>query len=108
MLHKEFLDRVDVAFAWGLIESFATQPREQPDDANRGAELIAERLRSAGIPVTMHEPTLFLSLPGPASVEIAGKRYRAKPPAFSANVPQGVTAPMEYFTPTKPEFAPHR
>ena len=60
MLHKDFLDRVNVGFAWGLIESFATQPREQPDDANRGAELIAERLKSAGIPVTMHRPTLFL------------------------------------------------
>jgi hypothetical protein len=43
MLHKDFLDRVDVGFAWGLIESFATQPREAPEDANRGAELIAER-----------------------------------------------------------------
>ena len=108
MLHKDFLDRVDVNFAWGLIESFATQPREAPDDANRGAELIAERLKSAGIPVTMHRPTLFLSLPGPASVEIGGQRYRAKPPAFSASVPQGVTAPMEYFAPTKREFARHQ
>jgi hypothetical protein len=108
MLHKNFLDRVDVGFAWGLIESFATQPREAPQDANRGAELIAERLKSAGIPVTMHQPTLFLSLPGPASVEIAGQRYRAKPPAFSASVPQGVTAPMEYFAPTKREFARHQ
>ena len=30
MLHKDFLDRINVGFAWGLIESFATQPREQP------------------------------------------------------------------------------
>ena len=108
MLHKDFLDRVDVGFAWGLIESFATQPREAPDDANRGAELIADRLKSAGIPVTMHRPTLFLSLPGPASVEIGGQHYFAKPPAFSASVPNGVTAPMEYFAPTKREFARHQ
>ena len=108
MLHKDFLDRVSVDFAWGLIESFKTQPREAPEDANRGAELIAERLKSAGIPVTMHRPTLFLSLPGPASVEIGGQRFRAKPPAFSASVPQGVTAPMEYFAPTKREYARHQ
>ena len=74
MLHKDFLDRVDVGFAWGLVESFATQPREAPEDANRGAELIAERLKSAGIPVTMHRPTLFLSLPGPASVDVTDGR----------------------------------
>src|SRR5262245_24323395 len=108
MLEKSFHDRIDVGFAWDLVERFSTQPREQPADANRGAEIIAERLRSAGIPVTMHEPTLFLSLPGPASVEIAGKRFNAKPPAFSAIVPEGLTAPMENMAPTKREFARHQ
>ena len=105
MLKGEFHDAIKVDFAWDLVERFATQPREKPADANRGAEIIAERLKSAGIPVTMHEPTLFLSLPGPASVEIASKRYHAKPPAFSAIVPQGVSAPMEWMEPTKREFA---
>lgn len=105
MLDKTFHDRIDVGFAWGLVEAFATQPREKPADARRGADMIAERLRSAGIPVTMHEPTLFLSMPGPASVSAGGKRYEAKPPAFSAIVPQGITAPMEYMAPTKREFA---
>jgi hypothetical protein len=108
MLDKGFHDRIDVGFAWGLVERFSTQPREKPADANRGAELIGERLKSEGIPVTMHEPTLFLSLPGPASVEIAGRRFKAKPPAFSAIVPRGLNAPMEYMAPTKREFARHR
>ncbi len=105
MLQGEFRNAIKVDFAWDLVERFATQPREKPVDASRGAEIIAERLKSAGIPVVMHEPTLFLSLPGPASVEIGGKRFHAKPPAFSAIVPNGVTAPMEYMTPTKREFA---
>lgn len=98
-------DQVQIDFAWALIERFKDQPREAPEDANRGAEMIAEQLKSAGIPVTMHEPTLFLSLPGKAFVEIAGKRFTAKPPAFSPSVPKGVTAPMVYMVPTKREFA---
>jgi Peptidase family M28 len=108
MLDKSFHDRIDVGFAWDLVERFSIQPREQPADANRGAEIIAERLRSAGVPVAIHEPTLFLSLPGPASVEVAGTRFNAKPPAFSAIVPRGLTAPMEYMAPTRREFARHQ
>jgi hypothetical protein len=108
MLDKSFHDCIDVDFAWDLVERFSGQPREKPADANRGAEIIAERLGSAGIPVTVHEPILFLSLPGPASIEIGGKRFQAKPPAFSAIVPTGLTAPMEYMAPTRREFARHQ
>ncbi len=102
------LDQVQVDFAWELIERFKDQPREAPEDVNRGAEIIAEQLGKAGIPVTMHKPTLFLSLPGPASVKIGAKIYKAKPPAFSMSVPEGVTAPMEFMEPTKREFARHQ
>lgn len=98
-------DQVQVDFAWALIERFKSQPREAPDDANRGAEMIVEQLRSAGIPVTMHQPKLFLSLPGAASVQVGARTFTAKPPAFSPSVPGGVAAPMEYMVPTKREFA---
>ena len=81
---------------WGLIEKFAHQHREKPEDANRGAEMIAETLRAHGIPVTMHAPELFLSLPGSASVEAAGVRYAAKPPAFCASVPEGIEGDLIY------------
>src|SRR5215831_4484322 len=108
MLDKSFHDRIDVDFAWDLVERFSNQPREKPADSNRGAEILAERLKSAGIPVTVHEPMLFLSLPGPASIEVGGKRFKAKPPAFSAIVPTGLTAPMAYMAPTRREFARHQ
>lgn len=81
---------------WALVEKFADQHREKPEDANRGAEMIAEALKAHGIPVTVHEPELFLSLPGDASVEAGGVRYRAKPPAFCASVPEGVEAELIY------------
>jgi len=105
MLDQSFHDRIDVNFAWDLVERFSCQPRQKPADANRGAEIIAERLKSAGIPVTVHEPTLFLSLPGSSSIEIGSKRFKAKPPAFSASVATGLTAPMEVMAPTRREFA---
>jgi hypothetical protein len=40
-------------------------------------------------------------------VEVAGTRFNAKPPAFSAIVSRGLTAPMEYMAPTRREFARH-
>lgn len=93
---SSFLDSLDMTHPWGLIEAFAHQPREIPADANVGAEMIAERLRSFGMPVTVHEPKLYLSLPKQAAVQCDGQQFHAKPPAFAANCPNGVTAPLLY------------
>jgi hypothetical protein len=90
------LDDVGLDEPWGLVEAFASQPREKPDDANRGADLIALRLRRHAIPVTVHEPEIFLSLPIHAEVRAAGRTFHAKPPAFAASRPDGVTAPLFY------------
>lgn len=87
---------VNMDVPWGLVNAFAHQHREKPEDANRGAEMIAEVLRAHGIPVTMHTPKLFLSLPGPASVTAGGVTYAAKPPAFCASVPDGIEAELVY------------
>ena len=46
------LSDLNIDEPWGLIEAFAAQPREAPDDANRGAEMIAERLRGYGVPTS--------------------------------------------------------
>src|SRR5262249_28377453 len=85
-----------IELGWSLVEAFAHQPREKPEDVNRGADLIAAHLGKAGIPVTMHEPSLFLSLPGKARVEAGGRSFAAKPPAFSKACPQGLTALLAY------------
>ncbi|MEM9813739.1 MAG: M28 family peptidase [Pseudomonadota bacterium] len=79
---------------WALVEAFAEQHRERPSDADRGAEMIADALGAMGVPVTLHRPTLFLSLPGDASVVAGGRTIAAKPPAFCASVPDGVEAPL--------------
>jgi hypothetical protein len=85
-----------VDLGWDLVEAFATQPRERPADVNTGADMIAERLRRIGLTVTMHEPRLFLSLPGKASVSAGGRTFRGKPPAFSEAAPGGLTGPLLY------------
>jgi hypothetical protein len=57
---------------------------------------VAARLASFGVPVTMHEPSLYLSLPGKARVEAGGKSFRAKPPAYCADVRHGLGGDLVY------------
>ena len=47
----------------------------------RGAEIIVERLRSAGVPVEVHEPEIYLSIPLSASVA-GGRRHLSGQAAF--------------------------
>ena len=54
--------------AWDLITTFSGMPRWRPEDVNAAGELIAERLRGLGLPVTVHRPTLYLSVPIDASI----------------------------------------
>lgn len=85
------LDDVSVDAPWSLVERLARQPRERPQDADAGAEMIAGALRDAGIPFVVHEPRLYLSLPIAAGVAAGGETFEAKPPAFAASRPDGVT-----------------
>ncbi len=89
---RRFIDAISLETPWGLIETFATMPRWQPEDVNRGADAIVSRLRGAGVPVELHQPELFLSIPYSASVSAGGVTYRAKPPSSSLSIPDGRTA----------------
>jgi hypothetical protein len=86
---RRFIDEVSLDLPWGLVERFSTMPRWRPEDVNRGADLIVAKLRDLGVPATVHEPEICLSIPLSASVTAAGKTYRAKPPSSSLSVPQG-------------------
>lgn len=87
---------ISIEVPWELVVAFSRQPRELPEDANHGAEMILERLHRLGLPAEMLETTLFMSNPISAQVVCNGSTWRAKPPAFSASVPQGLTAPLVY------------
>ncbi|HEX4936860.1 MAG TPA: M28 family peptidase, partial [Gemmatimonadaceae bacterium] len=78
------------------IERFTTLTREHPDDVNTAAEEIVGRLTRLGVPVEVHRPTLFLSLPGRASIAAGAQTFRAKPMAMSVPYPEGITAPLAY------------
>ncbi|MEQ9019367.1 MAG: M28 family peptidase [Nitratireductor sp.] len=90
------LDAVTLDEPWGLVESFATFKREHPDDVNRGMDEVVSRLRKHGVEVTVHEPSLYLSLPGAARVEAGGKSYRAKPPAYCVDARAGLSGTLVY------------
>ena len=81
---------------WPLIERFTSLKREHPTDVATAAEEIVSRLRAHGVPVEVHTPTIFLSLPGAASVTVRGTTMRAKPMAMGVAYPAGLTAPLVY------------
>ncbi len=90
------LASVSTAEPWSLIERFTTLKREHPADVATAADEIVTRLTRLGVPVDVHRPTLFLSLPGAASVRAGAQLFRAKPMAMSVALPTGVTAPLAY------------
>ena len=95
-LEQTVLGDISLDEPWGLIESFSEIVREHPTEVNRAADVIAKRLQNLGVPVIMHEPNLYLSLPKNAEVRAGGRRFRAKPPSASANAPDGVEAQVVY------------
>ncbi len=98
MLRPEVRHAIGMAtvdHAWPLIERFSTLKREHPRDVETAAQDIVARLTALGIPVTVHEPELFLSIPGAAEVRVGSGSYRAKPMAMS-RATRGTTAPLLY------------
>jgi N-acetylated-alpha-linked acidic dipeptidase len=98
---QKILDQASLEEPWGLIEAFSKLMREHPDDVNKAMEMVGDRLRRYGVPVKMHEPNLYLSLPGKARVEASGKSFRAKPPAYCVNPSGGFTGKLVYIASNK-------
>jgi len=93
---QALISRAQVDDAWSLLEAVTAFPREHPRDVDRAVELVATRLRADGLPANVATMDLYLSLPGPARVEVAGRTLCAKVMAMSAPVPQGLTAEAIY------------
>ena len=91
-----FLNQVEGTLPWQLIRQFSTMPRWQPEDVNRAAQVIASHLASVGVPCTMYEPTIYLSIPYEASVSAGGTTFHAKPSAYGVSVPTGLEGELVY------------
>jgi len=79
--------------AWPLVELFSTIRREHPDDGNRAATQLIDRLKALGVPVKVYEPQLYLALPQGAHVDCEGRQLFARPAPMSRPAPDGVKAP---------------
>ncbi len=71
-----------------LLDRFATLVRESgTPDEEAAARYIVARLQAFGIPVTLHAPDLYISVPERALLTIVGsagaKSVRARPPAMA-------------------------
>lgn len=93
---KSILDDVSIEAPWELTEKFAAFARWKPEDVNSSCDMLVERLTRHGVPVRVLEPELYLSIPYEASVEVDGEVLRAKPPAYSINLPEGREAELVY------------
>jgi N-acetylated-alpha-linked acidic dipeptidase len=98
MTHQDvsIIEQVTLDHAWELVTTFAGRERWRPEDVNSAGDLIAERLRALGLPVTVHRPKLALSVPLSASVTLDGAEMFAKPPSSSKSCPEGVTGELVF------------
>ena len=62
------IDAISIEAPWKLVETFATMQRWRPADVNKSADVIVRMLGAEGVPVTVHEPTIYLSIPLSAEV----------------------------------------
>jgi hypothetical protein len=94
----EIVESVRIDDAWALVERFSTLVRESgTEEEHAAAEAIIERLESWGVPYTLHEPELLISLPREAGLTVGDVTYRAKTPSMAGSTPEaGVTAPIVY------------
>ena len=93
---RDVLNQVSIDAPWDLVLAFSTMPRWKPADVALGAKAIVERLETAGVPVTVHQPELYLSIPFSAEIRSEFGTMRAKPPAYSLDCRNGLEAELVY------------
>jgi hypothetical protein len=95
---REVVEAVQVDEAWSLVEEFSTLMRNSGTEQERQAvRRITHRLDAWKIPYKLYEPELLISLPGPASLTVGDRSFRAKTPSMAKSTsPGGRTAPVLY------------
>ena len=88
-VEKAVLNDISADEPWALVETFSKIVRlsGMPEE-RRAIGYLEERLKALGIPYTLYEPELYVSLPEWAKLEVlssGGQEIRCKTPAFSAS-----------------------
>jgi N-acetylated-alpha-linked acidic dipeptidase len=89
-----------------LIDRFATLVRESGSAAERAsAEYIIERLRGLGVPVSVHDPELFLSVPERSELSVTSeggvRLIASRPPSFSLSTGDAEVTGEVVYVPSK-------
>jgi len=95
-LERDLVGQVSADEPWKLVLDFSTMHRWMPEDVNKGVDRLVGQLKGLGIPVTVHEPMLNLSIPIKAEVRCGGKTFRAKSPSSSRPTPEGLSGRLVY------------
>lgn len=94
----EVVEAVQIDEPWALVEEFSSLVRESGTDEEREAVArITERLDAWGVPYTLYEPELLISLPRAAALTVDGQAYAAKTPSMARSTePEGESGPIVY------------
>ncbi|WP_342362769.1 M28 family peptidase [Terrarubrum flagellatum] len=90
------LSQINLDAPWKLVETFSTTPRWKPEDVNASCEVIVAALKAHGVPVTVHNANIYLSIPYHAEVRANGRTFKAKPPAMGRDVRNGLEGELVY------------
>ncbi len=87
-----------------LLDRFSALVRESGSrDEWTAARYIASRLKALGVPYTLHEPELYLSVPKSATLEVRSptpRTIRAKTPSFSVSTGRKMVRGRVVYVPT--------
>jgi hypothetical protein len=106
LLERDAHAAISTAEADALLKRFATLVRESGSaDERAAAEYLIERLWTLGIPVVVHQPELFLSIPerSELTVTLAGRttEIESRPPAFSLSTGEHAVSGEVVYVPSK-------
>lgn len=88
-MERILLDELSLDVPKAVLNKFSTLVRESGSEDERIAfDFLAGFLKEWGIPYTLHQPKIYLSVPKSAAIRVTSpvtKQYRAKTPAFAVS-----------------------
>ena len=100
-LEKTMLDEISAREPWALVETFSKIVRlSGTAEERRAIDYLMGRMDALGIPYTVHEPEIYVSLPVSAKLELPGNDpIMCKTPSFSVS---GVLEAEVVYVPAAP------